>query len=91
MEHYLTYVPFASWCWACVKGRARDAPHRRLDPDRGAEGDEDPPVLQLDYMYLGREGEELWPIMIAWDSRSGAGLAVARGRRDEEIHFRQRP
>ena len=30
-EHNLTHLPFRNWCEACVRGKAKDEPHRQGD------------------------------------------------------------
>ena len=30
--HELTHLPFAPWCEACVRGRGKDMPHRKVEP-----------------------------------------------------------
>ena len=30
-EHYLTHLPYRSWCKYCVGGRGKEAPHRRQE------------------------------------------------------------
>merc|ERR1712051_392369 len=32
-EHELTHTPFRAWCEHCVRCRARNAPHKRLDTE----------------------------------------------------------
>ena len=52
-QHDVTHLPHRSWCPACVSGRSRDRPHRRLDG-------RDPsslPCVVFDYGFLGAVGD----------------------------------
>ena len=35
-EHEATHLPHAEWCEACIKGRARNRPHKRRSQDESA-------------------------------------------------------
>ena len=63
-EHELTHLPHRSWCAACVAGRSRDRPHKRLhgrDPSSV-------PCLVFDYAFLGGfQDEETQPVQVARD------------------------
>ncbi len=36
-EHNLTHTPFRAWCRHCVRGRAKNTPHRRSGKDEDGE------------------------------------------------------
>ena len=48
-EHCLTHFPFRSWCRACVLGRARDAPSKKV---RGLFAEAVLPRVRTDYCFL---------------------------------------
>ena len=52
-RHNLTHADFASWCPHCVAGKAADSQHKRKNKH------EDPqiPVLQVDDLFFGRDGQ----------------------------------
>ena len=31
VKHNLTHLPFRNWCSRCLKGRGKEAPHRRIE------------------------------------------------------------
>ena len=75
-EHNLTHAAFRSWCPHCVRGRARNAPHKQISRDADAV-----PTLSFDYGFLGKgdtEGDEeeiavgLSPILVMHDEISGS-------------------
>ena len=89
--HALTHLPCQPWCDECVSGKSKENPHRR----RSAEEEvsvERLPVVQIDYMFLGRECDELpeesalLTILVAVDVESGYPLRCkcpARGWREQ--------
>ena len=56
-KHGLTHVPYAAWCESCVRGRGREAPHRR----REEAGEEQAEEIQLDYFFANLKSEEGTP------------------------------
>ena len=48
-EHNLTHMPFRNWCIFCVKGKAKDDPHRRKVKQ---EEEQDIPIVSIDYMFM---------------------------------------
>ena len=67
-EHMLTHVPFRSWCPHCVRGKAVESPHRRVQ----AEADEMARV-EMDYMYLASDTDESGVTVLGLvDCKSGA-------------------
>ena len=56
LAHNRTHIPYAGWCESCVRGRARDDPHRAWqDQDEG-----NPlPVVQCDYFFFKAEKEDI--------------------------------
>ena len=47
-QHNLTHAAFRSWCPHCVRGRAKNAPHRKVHREADAA-----PVISFDYCFLG--------------------------------------
>ena len=58
-EHQLTHLPYRSWCPVCVKGRGREADHRRRPHD-----EQGVPEYHLDYCFPGDEKGEKLTILI---------------------------
>ena len=48
-EHELTHCPFRSWCEHCVRGQAKDSPHRTV---AGELGQSDVTRVVLDYCFI---------------------------------------
>ncbi len=73
--HRLTgHMPLAAWCPSCVKGRAKDAPHRKQGAHQEAQ-----PIIQLDYHELGGSNDGAHcnlKGLVAIDTTSGAILTV---------------
>ena len=55
-QHAITHLPFRRWCPFCVKGKAKDDPHRKVEQEVKEAG---VPIISMDYMYLGNQGERL--------------------------------
>ena len=52
-EHEITHLPHRSWCAACVAGRSRDRPHKRLhNREHGSV-----PTIVFDYGFMGGKNE----------------------------------
>ena len=51
--HERTHIPFAAWCPSCVRGRAREDPHRRVDPGRAGH-----PTVFVAYGFLRNDEDE---------------------------------
>ena len=50
-EHEITHLPHRSWCAACVAGRSRDRPHKRLNNRDSCQV----PTIVFDYGFMGGE------------------------------------
>ena len=48
-EHNLTHLPFRNWCIFCVKGKAKDDPHRRRIKQNE---EQEVPIVSVDYMFM---------------------------------------
>ena len=48
-EHNLTHFPFRAWCRACVLGRAKDAPSRKV---KAQFAESILPRVRMDYCFL---------------------------------------
>ena len=51
-EHELTHFPYRAWCDHCVKGRAKDDPHRTVT---GELGESNVTRVVLDYCFLNED------------------------------------
>ena len=49
-RHNLTHLPFRNWCPRCMKGRGKEAPHRKSEGGRG-----DLPEISLDFCFPSKE------------------------------------
>lgn len=56
-RHYVTHIPFRSWCPECVKGKAKDYAHRRVE-EHG-----EIPVVSTDYMFITRQDGSSMPLL----------------------------
>ena len=54
-EHELTHFPYRSWCDHCVRGRAKDDPHRTV---KGQFGESSIPRVILDYCFLSEDVQQ---------------------------------
>ena len=48
-EHEITHLPHRSWCAACVAGRSRDRPHKRLNNRDNCQV----PTIVFNYGFMG--------------------------------------
>ena len=55
VEHELSHSPFGPWCSACVCGRAKDAPSRKV---KGRFAEHVLPRVRMDYCYLTEDVEQ---------------------------------
>ena len=70
-EHELTHLPFRNWCRHCVKGRGKEAPHRKQTTETSV------PELHLDLMFLGEEADpgNTLTILVAKERQTKMSLA----------------
>ena len=71
--HQLTHLPFQQRCELCVAGKAKKDHHRRRVVADEVQS-ERLPIIQMDYMFLGRHGEAesaLMTILVAVDLETG--------------------
>ena len=54
-EHELLHSPFRPWCAACVRGRAKDDPSRKV---KGRFAEHVLPRIRMDYCYLTDDVEQ---------------------------------
>ena len=63
-EHAMTHIPYQSWCPHCVRGKAREAPHKR-SRDNGREV----PLVAMDYTFMKMyEQSTQTPILVVKDT-----------------------
>lgn len=73
-EHNVSHLPYRAWCAACVRGRGRSKPHKRIEHKE----EEQVPVVSVDYGFLGSGGkgqnegvkDSENPVLIVFDRRS---------------------
>ena len=58
-RHNLTHADFAPWCRYCVMGKGKEDPHKRRSVSAGSSADPDIPVIQVDYQFYSREGDQV--------------------------------
>ena len=77
-EHELTHTPYRSWCRYCVRGRARNAPHRRSEEDRNKT-----PRISMDYFFMSTvdEAASSNPLLVVLDESTGEKYARAVGQK----------
>ena len=78
-EHELTHTPYRSWCQYCVRGRGRNAAHRKMvEQDAAAV-----PRVSMDYFYISTADEVAHenPILVMVDESTGERYARAVGRK----------
>ena len=89
--HEASHTPFASWCKDCVKGRAREDPHRKIDRSNELK-DNEIPVVQIDFAFfttpienpkglrrmdeVPREMRVSRPILAMVNAKNGEGKAL---------------
>ncbi len=73
-EHEITHLPYRSWCWACVRGRGKAAPHRRGREPGGL------PEVHVDFTFLGKKDEpgENTPCLVVKEANSKKRMATIR-------------
>ena len=76
LKHQITHIPFASWCPACVAGRAQDNPHRQQDRSFPAR-----PLTQVDYFLKSAAPDDSTAtILLANIAGTGWSFAEVVGR-----------
>ena len=73
-DHNVSHLPYRDWCPACVRGRGKSIPHRKV-----VDKEEDQlPVISIDYGFFGAPGvdgatgvaDHEMPVMIVFDRAS---------------------
>ena len=65
-KHQVTHVPYRAWCASCVMGRGRNAAHRALDEEK----ERLLPTVAHDFAFLGRDDQQVCPVLVSKSSRS---------------------
>jgi hypothetical protein len=68
--HELTHLPYRSWCAHCVRGRGRADDHHHVMEPREI------PLVSIDYLFLGDEGEDKLTVLSVYDSATGTTFAI---------------
>jgi len=73
-DHNLTHLPYRNWCQHCVKGRGREADHKKLK-----EQSEGLHELHFDYMFMGPENQpgKTLTILVVKERRTKMVMATA--------------
>jgi hypothetical protein len=89
-QHWMTHLPYRSWCAVCTKAKGKSLPHSRQDPkDRAV------PEIHVDYCFMGERETEMLTILVMKDRDSrmlGAAVVPRKGTTgryaaDEVIDF----
>ena len=68
-DHYLTHVPYRSWCPHCVAAAAKASPHKKVDGEK----ENSVPSQHVDYWFMrDQPGGESIPVVVMKDSDSKA-------------------
>ena len=72
-EHELTHLPYRNWCRHCVKGRGKEAPHKK----QNAEKEAGMPEVHWDFMFLGEENDagNALTILVAKERTTKIGMS----------------
>ena len=86
--HELTHLPFAPWCEACVRGRGKDMPHRKVEPvERRLM-----PMVCLDWFVAassdeqGQKVEGATDVLLLTDAETGYVAAIPAKSKSAESH-----
>ena len=73
-EHELTHLPYRNWCRHCVRGRGKEAPHKKQQ-----EQAVEMPEIHWDFMFLGEEQDarNAVTILVAKERTTKMGMASA--------------
>ena len=75
-EHNISHLPFRNWCPHCVKGRGREADHRRQPrTERGVD------EFHLDYCFPGDEMRHKLTILVGVERYSGMKMCSVSRRK----------
>ena len=84
-EHNISHLPFRSWCPHCIKGRGREADHRRQPhTERGVD------EFHLDYCFLGDEMGFKLTILVGVERYSGMKMCTVVPTKDATGAFAAR-
>ena len=79
-EHERTHTPFRAWCRHCVRGRAKNMPHRTK---QGKEEGDEAPRVSMDYFFMSEADETACenPLFVMIDEETGDKYARAVGQK----------
>lgn len=86
--HELTHLPFAPWCEACVRGRGKDMPHRKVEPAERRLM----PMVCLDWFIAassdeqGQRVEGATDVLLLTDAETGYVAAIPAKSKSAESH-----
>lgn len=88
MTHELTHYPYRAWCRFCIRGRARDNPHRKLAITE--EFELGLPMFQGDYFFLRTiQEDKVITAVSGVDARSGCVVAAVVPKKGGELLVEQ--
>jgi hypothetical protein len=70
-EHSKTHLPYRSWCRHCVRGRGKEASHKKTKEKPGMN------EIHFDFFFMGKEGEPGRTITIAAVKERETGMMMA--------------
>ena len=76
-QHWLTHLPYRSWCAVCTKAKGKSLPHFRQN-----EKDRANPEIHVDYCFMGERESEMLTILVMKDRDSrmlGAAVVPRKG------------
>ena len=80
LEHYVTHIPFRSWCAHCVAGKCKSKPHFQ----KREEEESDVPLIAFDYAFMsetytedGAEEKADLKILVGRDRKSKVPIAIS--------------
>ena len=85
-RHEKTHCPFRPWCRHCVRGRAANAQHRRMQTSQAEEDCDDKPKVPrvaMDYFFMSKADEAAKdnPVICMLDEETGEKFARAVGQK----------
>ena len=72
-EHNITHLPYRNWCRHCVRGRGKEAAHKK--------GDQiiEMPEVHMDFAFMGEENEpgQTMPVLVVKERGTKMGMSSA--------------
>ena len=81
-EHYLTHLPYRSWCQFCVQGKGEVAPH--LKQKKREDGLME---IRFDYCFMRTHGSPMATVLVAREKSTRMTLATVVPMKGGSIEF----